>query len=161
MVSEDRKRENERDSISRGRRAKSFFFFSLSLSWFLPHRFDFPFRSRGGTRPRIPDSRRQNRTGNNAPCTTPGARPCRRRRRRPRTSSEVQQRLSGTTPTSSSSRRWPPTTASSACPGGFVSASGGSPRRRHGAVGLESSCGAATWRGAWPARRGRFGATFL
>lgn len=152
-VSEYRKRENVGESISRGRRAKSFFFPSS-----LPHHFDFPFRSRGGTRPRIPDSRRHNRIEKNAPCTPPGARHCRHRRHRPRT----YVRFSEVRPSSSSRRRQTTMTASSACPGGFASASAGSPRRRHGAVGLEStsSCGAARRLGAWPARRGRFGAAF-
>ena len=135
-------------------RAKSFFF---SLSSSLPivfdfHPFPFPTRTR-----KLPDSRRHDRTRHkNAPCTPQGARrPRRRRRRRPRPSSEVRRRRSAAT--SSRLQRWPTTKkASSACPAGFASASAGSPRRRrHGAVGLGSSCGAARRRGAWPARRGR------
>ena len=132
-VSEARKRENAHDSFSRGSEPRVFF----SPRSFSPSfRFPLAVPSRNGkSNPRLAS----------------------RHRRRRRQSSEVRRRWAP-----SPSRLSTTKMAASACPGGSASASAGSPRREHGVIAPEGSCGAAVRRcGAWPARRGRFGAFLL
>lgn len=151
-VSEARKRENAHDSFSRGSEPRVFF----SPRSFSPSfRFPLAVPSRNGkSNPRL--ASRHTRTRSNSPCTPTGTLPHRRRRRR-RQSSEVRRRWAP-----SPSRLSTTKMAASACPGGSASASAGSPRRGHGVIAPEGSCGAAVKRcGAWPARRGRFGAFLL